>query len=201
MAVLIAAVLIAACVAVAGAFVFLVLNVGAQRDGVGASRDVPLYVEDRRRDQPLPTWCEVEGDVLTLRVDESRIARVTVYNYPTFGPEGERPLADMDEAKSFLAMVNGRTFTACQTIDSWNKEREGLAGGYNTSVEFLDGNGDRVGLVSFDPAYPGDGIAVVEGGMIYQMDGDQSAVVAYLDDLVARLSGLESLQRREGMAG
>uniref|UniRef100_UPI0022E1AEF6 hypothetical protein n=1 Tax=Eggerthella sinensis TaxID=242230 RepID=UPI0022E1AEF6 len=46
-----------------------------------------MYVEDRHRDQPLPVWYEVDGDVLSLCIDEGLIESARVDNYPAFGPE------------------------------------------------------------------------------------------------------------------
>ncbi len=193
-AVLVAAMLAVACVAAICALVF---------HGAGSRSDDDLdrswfenvfAVDDRERDQPLPIWYEIGGDELALRIDESRIVSATVYNYPVFGSEGKRSLDDLDEAKSFLSLVNGKTFTACQTLDSWNKEREGWSGGYSTSIEFLDGNGDCAGKVNYNPAFPGGGVAVLADGLIYRMEGDQSAVIGLLDKLVQRLSESECSQ-------
>lgn len=147
-----------------------------------------VAVDDRERDQPAPIWYEIDGDVLALHIDKASIERATVYNYPVFGPEGERTLDNVDEALALADMVDGRTFVAVQTLESWSKEREGWSGGYSTSVKLLDGNGDCVGWVEYDPAFPGDGVAVVADGLIYQMEGDQSAVIDLLGKLVQRLS-------------
>lgn len=193
------AVLAVACVAAAA--VMIASAADTVRPGAPvADGPAAMYVEDRRRDQPLPAWYEVDGDVLSLRIDEDLIASARVDNYPAFGPEGTRVPETLSEATFVLPLVEGRTFTAVQTIESWNKEQEGMAGGYDASVSFFDGNGDLVGCISYNPAFPGDGVAVIADGTIYTMDGDQQAVIDYLNDLVERLSGLECFKNDEGMA-
>lgn len=194
-----AAVLAVACVAAAA--VMIASAAGIVRPSTPAA-DGPaaMYVEDRHRDQPLPVWYEVDGDVLSLRIDEGLIESARVDNYPAFGPEGTRVPETLSEATAVLPLVEGRTFTAAQTIESWNEEGKGMAGGYHASVSFFDGNGDLVGCVSYNPAFPGDGVAVIADGTIYCMDGDQRAVIDYLNDLVERLSGLECFKNDEGMA-
>lgn len=195
----VAALLAVACVAALAAAAAVVVN-ASQPSAPADGRSPSLYVEDLPRDQPAPAWYDVDGDALALRIDEPSIASARVNNYPAFGAEGTRIPQDLGEATGVLSLVEGRTFVASQTIEAWNKEREGWVGGYSTSVEFFDGNGDLVGCVSYNPAFPGDGVAVLAEGTIYCMDGDQSEAIAYLDDLVARLSGLESLQSSERTA-
>lgn len=187
-AVLVAAMLAVACAAAICALVFHATG-SRSDDSLDRSWFENVFaVDDRERDQPAPVWYEIDGDVLTLRIDKARIERATVYNYPVFGSKGERALDDVDEALALADLVDGCTFAAAQTLESWNKEREGWSGGYSTSVKLLDGNGDCVGWVEYDPAFPGDGVAVLADGLIYQMEGDQSAVIGLLDRLVQRLS-------------
>lgn len=172
----------------------------SQPSASGAGRPVSPYIEDMQRDQPASVWYDVVGDALALRIDASAIVAARVNNYPEFGPEGTRIPQDLGEATAVLPLVEGRSFVAAQTIKSWNEERKGWLGGYSTSVEYFDGNGGLVGCVSYDPGFPGDGVAVLAEGTIYRMEGDQSAVIAYLDDLVARLSDLESFRNEERTA-
>lgn len=194
-----AAVLAVACVAAAAVMIASAADI-VRPSTPAADGPAAMYVEDRHRDQPLPVWYEVDGDVLSLRIDEGLIESARVDNYPAFGPEGTRVPETLSEATAVLPLVEGRTFTAAQTIESWNKGQEGMAGGYDASVSFFDGNGDLVGCVSYNPAFPGDGVAVIADGTIYCMDGDQRAVIDYLNDLVERLSGLECFKNDEGMA-
>lgn len=194
-----AAVLAVACVAAAAVMIASAVDI-VRPDAPAADSRTAMYVEDRHRDQPLPAWYEVDGDVLLLCIDEDLIVSARVDNYPAFGPEGTRVPETLSEATAVLPLVGGRTFTAVQTTESWSKEQEGMTGGYNASVSFFDGNGDLVGCISYNPAFPGDGVAVIADGTIYRMDGDQSAVIDYLNDLVERLSGLECFKNDEGMA-
>lgn len=194
-----AAVLAVACVAAAAVMIASAAEIVRPSAPV-ADGPVAMYVEDRHRDQPLPVWYEVDGDVLSLRIDEDAIESARVDNYPAFGPEGTRVPETLSEAAAVLPLMEGRTFTAAQTMESWNKEQENMVGGYHASVSFFDGNGDLVGCVSYNPAFPGDGVAVHAEGTIYCMDGDQGAVIDYLNDLVERLSGLGCFKNDEGMA-
>lgn len=132
-------------------------------------------------------WYSIDGDVLTVRIDEAAVSRAELYNYPMFGASGNRPLRDEEAVKNLLGLVNGKTFAAAQSLDSWEQARKDYVGGYSTAVSFFDARGVCYGKVQYDPGYPGEGVAIIARETIYCMDGDQAALIDALDDLVTSL--------------
>ena len=144
--------------------------------------------ENRDGDRQVPAWYKIDGSALVLCIERSHIDRTIVHTYPRFGPKGTRELDDRDKVLSLFDLVEDRSFTAAQTINSWNKEQTDWIGGYNTTVELLDQNSECCGRISYNPEYPGAGVAVVTEGVIYTLEGDQSAVIELLDDKVDSLA-------------
>lgn len=110
-----------------------------------------------------------------------------VHNYPVFGSSGVRSLNDVAAMENLLGLVNGKTFSAAQSVHAWNESRKDYVGGYSSSVVFFDKDGSCCGNVQFDPGFPGDGVAIIARDTIYCMDGDQSALIDALDEQVTRL--------------
>lgn len=176
------------CLAVLGAVLVLAappaLEQGPSPTGFGG---LPEASDGSRKSDPAVAWFAVEGDALTVEIDEASVSYAEVYNYPTFGPSGTRSLNDAAAVKNLIGLVNGKTFSAAQSVSAWNKSREGYAGGYSTAVSFFDESGSRCGDIRFDPSFPGDGMAIIAQDTIYCMEGDQTALIDALDELVDRL--------------
>ena len=177
-----------ACLVVLGAvLVWAALPMTGQEPSQPRSDGLPKASDGARGGDSAVAWFSLEGDALSVEIDEDSVSYAEVYNYPTFGPSGTRSLNDAAAVKNLIGLVNGKTFTAAQSVSAWNKSREGYVGGYSSAVSFFDESGSRCGIMQFDPGFPGDGMAIIAQDTIYCMEGDQTALIDALDELVDRL--------------
>ena len=120
-------------------------------------------------------------------VAEDRVVAVEVSNYPMLGAEGSRVTEDPAIVSETLEAFGSASFSR------WDGEAmrllvEGLfpppatAGGYFSSLVFLDGSDEPLAMVSYDSD---QGIYLRRNGCIYVAD-DQGALQGLLDDLVER---------------
>ena len=84
--------------------------------------------------------------------------------------------------------MNGRTFSGTQTLESLQPENplDVVVGGYSITVSFVDAIDTGEKTFTYDPSFPGNGVAMIEDDLIYVMDDDPE-LPATLEDLVASL--------------
>lgn len=120
-------------------------------------------------------------------VADGQVTAVEVSNYPMLGAAGSRVTEDPAIVSEALDAFGSASFSR------WDGEAarlllEGLfpppamAGGYFSSLVFLDGSDESLATVSYDSD---QGIYLRRNGCIYIAD-DQGALQGLLDDLVSR---------------
>ena len=120
-------------------------------------------------------------------VAEDQVSAVEVSNYPMLGAEGSRVTEDPAIVSEALDAFGSASFSRWDGEAAWLL-LEGLfpppamAGGYFSSLVFLDGSDDSLATVSYDSD---QGIYLRRNGCIYVAD-NQEALQDLLDDLVER---------------
>ena len=131
---------------------------------------------------------DLHDQKLTFHVDEQSVEALHLYCYPRFAGR-EHVIEDQETIQSVLKLVNGRTFSGTQTLESLQPENplDVVVGGYSITVSFVDAIDTGEKTFTYDPSFPGNGVAMIEDDLIYVMDDDPDELLATLEDLVAGL--------------
>lgn len=132
-------------------------------------------------------------------IDTSRIRTATISNYPRLGPNPFRYTQDRAIIEKATLCLEGARFTRWDGYDAFMESRKHLAGGYASSLALEDASGNTAASIYFNPGVSrasrhaeddqdkssGDtGIYMLENNACYVMEGDQSLLIALLEELV-----------------
>lgn len=132
-------------------------------------------------------------------IDTSRICAATISNYPRLGPDPFRYTQNQAIIKKAALCLEGARFTRWDGYDAFMESRKHLAGGYASSLALEDASGNAAASIYFDPGVSrasqhveddqdkssGEaGIYMLENNACYVMEGDQSLLIALLEELV-----------------
>lgn len=132
-------------------------------------------------------------------IDASRIRMVAISNYPRLGPNPFRYTQDRAIIEKATLCLEGARFTRWDGYDAFMESQKHLAGGYASSLALEDASGNTAASIYFDPGVSrasrhaeddqdkssGDtGIYMLENNACYVMEGDQSLLIALLEELV-----------------
>lgn len=132
-------------------------------------------------------------------IDASRIRMVAISNYPRLGPNPFRYTQDQATIEKAVLCLEGARFMRWDGYDAFVESRKHLAGGYASSLTLEDTSGGAAASIYFDPGVPqasqctedvqdkssgNNGIYMIESDVCYVMEGDQSPLIALLEELV-----------------
>lgn len=130
----------------------------------------------------------VKPDEQTLDIKETP-SILGIGNYPSIELGATRYTQDQSKIKQAMKLLNGRSFKRWDGRAAYDRERSQMNGGYYTDLELLSSNGKTLGTIHYDPgiadAGGGDGVYLQNGGVTYALEGNQKAVVEFMEQCVA----------------
>lgn len=149
-------------------------------------------------DYDVPALATVEGDTLIVDdpIDAGQVAYLRISNYPelSFAPPGTALASDRGLIERACGLLSGARFVPWDGYVRYEEETRYSVGGYASSLALLDADQEVLLSISYDPGIvnigegPGEGICVRIGEMCCVMEGDQGAIVDFIDECVESAS-------------
>lgn len=149
-------------------------------------------------DYDVPALATVEGDTLIVDdpIDAGQVAYLRISNYPelSFAPPGTALASDRELIERACGLLSGARFVPWDGYARYEEETRYSVGGYASSLALLDADQEALLSISYDPGIvnivegPGEGICIRIGEMCCVMEGDQGAIVDFIDECVESAS-------------
>ena len=149
-------------------------------------------------DYDVPALATVEGDTLIVDdpIDAGQVAYLRISNYPelSFAPPGTALASDRGLIERACDLLSGARFVPWDGYAQYEEETSRSAGGYASSLALLGADQEAFLSISYDPGIasigegPGEGICIRLGEMCCVMEGDQGAIVDFIDECVESAS-------------
>ena len=149
-------------------------------------------------DYDVPALATVEGDTLIVDdpIDAGQVAYLRISNYPelSFAPPGTALASDRGLIERACDLLSGARFVPWDGYAQYEEETSRSAGGYASSLALLDADQEALLSISYDPGIvnigegPGEGICIRIGEICCVMEGDQGAIVDFIDECVESAS-------------
>ena len=149
-------------------------------------------------DYDVPALATVEGDTLIVDdpIDAGQVAYLRISNYPelSFAPPGTALASDRGLIERACDLLSGARFVPWDGYAQYEEEASRSAGGYASSLALLGADQEAFLSISYDPGIasigegPGEGICIRLGEMCCVMEGDQGAIVDFIDECVESAS-------------
>ncbi len=149
-------------------------------------------------DYDVPALATVEGDTLIVDdpIDAGQVVYLRISNYPelSFAPPGTALASDRGLIERACDLLSGARFVPWDGYAQYEEEASRSAGGYASSLALLDADQEALLSISYDPGIvnigegPGEGICIRIGEMCCVMEGDQGAIVDFIDECVESAS-------------
>lgn len=149
-------------------------------------------------DYDVPALATVEDDTLIVDdpIDAGQVAYLRISNYPelSFAPPGTALASDRGLIERACGLLSGARFVPWDGYVRYEEETRYSAGGYASSLALLDADQEAFLSISYDPGIasigegPGEGICIRLGEMCCVMEGDQGAIVDFIDECVESAS-------------
>lgn len=149
-------------------------------------------------DYDVPALATVEGDTLIVDdpIDAGQVAYLRISNYPelSFAPPGTALASDRGLIERACDLLSGARFVPWDGYAQYEEEASRSAGGYASSLALLDADQEALLSISYDPGIvnigegPGEGICIRIGEICCVMEGDQGAIVDFIDECVESAS-------------
>lgn len=149
-------------------------------------------------DYDVPALATVEGDTLIVDdpIDAGQVAYLRISNYPelSFAPPGTALASDRGLIERACGLLSGARFVPWDGYARYEEETRYSVGGYVSSLALLDADQEALLSISYDPGIvnigegPGEGICIRLGEICCVMEGDQGAIVDFIDECVESAS-------------
>lgn len=149
-------------------------------------------------DYDVPALATVEGDTLIVDdpIDTGQVAYLRISNYPelSFAPPGTALASDRELIERACGLLSGARFVPWDGYARYEEETRYSVGGYASSLALLDADQEALLSISYDPGIvnivegPGEGICIRIGEICCMMEGDQGAIVDFIDECVESAS-------------
>lgn len=149
-------------------------------------------------DYDVPALATVEGDTLIIDdpIDAGQVAYLRISNYPelSFAPPGTALASDRGLIERACDLLSGARFVPWDGYAQYEEETSRSAGGYASNLALLGADQEALLSISCDPGIasigegPGEGICIRLGEMCCVMEGDQGAIVDFIDECVESAS-------------
>lgn len=149
-------------------------------------------------DYDVPALATVEGDTLIVDdpIDAGQVAYLRISNYPelSFAPPGTALASDRGLIERACDLLSGARFVPWDGYARYEEETRYSVGGYASSLALLGADQEAFLSISYDPGIasigegPGEGICIRLGEMCCVMEGDQGAIVDFIDECVESAS-------------
>lgn len=149
-------------------------------------------------DYDVPALATVEGDTLIVDdpIDAGQVAYLRISNYPelSFALPGTALASDRGLIERACDLLSGARFVPWDGYAQYEEETSRSAGGYASSLALLGADQEAFLSISYDPGIasigegPGEGICIRLGEMCCVMEGDQGAIVDFIDECVESAS-------------
>lgn len=149
-------------------------------------------------DYDVPALATVEGDTLIVDdpIDAGQVAYLRISNYPelSFAPPGTALASDRELIERACGLLSGARFVPWDGYARYEEETRYSVGGYASSLALLDADQEALLSISYDPGIvnigegPGEGICIRIGEICCVMEGDQGAIVDFIDECVESAS-------------
>lgn len=149
-------------------------------------------------DYDVPALATVEGDTLIVDdpIDAGQVAYLRISSYPelSFAPPGTALASDRGLIERACGLLSGARFVPWDGYARYEEETRYSVGGYASSLALLDADQEVLLSISYDPGIvnigegPGEGICIRIGEMCCVMEGDQGAIVDFIDECVESAS-------------
>ena len=149
-------------------------------------------------DYDVPALATVEGDTLIVDdpIDAGQVTYLRISNYPelSFAPPGTALASDRGLIERACDLLSGARFVPWDGYAQYEEETSRSAGGYASSLALLGADQEASLSISYDPGIasigegPGEGICIRLGEMCCVMEGDQGAIVDFIDECVESAS-------------
>ena len=149
-------------------------------------------------DYDVPALATVEGDTLIVDdpIDAGQVAYLRISNYPelSFAPPGTALASDREPIERACGLLSGARFVPWDGYAQYEEEASRSAGGYASSLALLGADQEALLSISYDPGIvnigegPGEGICIRIGEICCVMEGDQGAIVDFIDECVESAS-------------
>lgn len=149
-------------------------------------------------DYDVPALATVEGDTLIVDdpIDAGQVAYLRISNHPelSFAPPGTALASDRGLIERACGLLSGARFVPWDGYARYEEETRYSVGGYASSLALLDADQEALLSISYDPGIvnigegPGEGICIRIGEMCCVMEGDQGAIVDFIDECVESAS-------------
>lgn len=145
-------------------------------------------------DYDVPALATVEGDtpIVDDPIDAGQVAYLRISNYPelSFAPPGTALASDRGLIERACDLLSGARFVPWDGYARYEEETRYSVGGYASSLALLDADQEALLSIFYDPGIasigegPGEGICIRIGEMCCVMEGDQGAIVDFIDECV-----------------
>lgn len=149
-------------------------------------------------DYDVPALATVEGDTLIVDdpIDAGQVAYLRISSYPelSFAPPGTALASDRGLIERACGLLSGARFVPWDGYARYEEETRYSVGGYASSLALLDADQEALLSTSYDPGIvnigegPGEGICIRIGEMCCVMEGDQGAIVDFIDECMESAS-------------
>ena len=149
-------------------------------------------------DYDVPALATVEGDTLIVDdpIDAGQVAYLRISNYweLSFAPPGTALASDRELIERACGLLSGARFVPWDGYARYEEETRYSVGGYASSLALLDADQEALLSISYDPGIvnigegPGEGICIRLGEICCMMEGDQGAIVDFIDECVESAS-------------
>lgn len=149
-------------------------------------------------DYDVPALATVEGDTLIVDdpIDAGQVAYLRISSYPelSFAPPGTALASDRGLIERACGLLSGARFVPWDGYARYEEETRYSVGGYASSLALLDADQEALLSISYDPGIvnigegPGEGICIRIGEMCCVMEGDQGAIVDFIDECMESAS-------------
>lgn len=149
-------------------------------------------------DYDVPALATVEGDTLIVDdpIDAGQVAYLRISNYPelSFAPPGTALASDRELIERACDLLSGARFVPWDGYAQYEEETSRSAGGYASSLALLGADQEAFLSISYDPGIvnigegPGEGICIRISEICCVMEGDQGAIVDFIDECVESAS-------------
>lgn len=149
-------------------------------------------------DYDVPALATVEGDTLIVDdpIDVGQVAYLRICNYPelSFAPPSTVLASDRGLIERACDLLSGARFVPWDGYARYEEEMRYSVGRYASSLALLDVDQEALLSISYDPGIvnigegPGEGICIRLGEMCCVMEGDQGAIVDFIDECVESAS-------------
>lgn len=145
-------------------------------------------------DQDISALAAVEGDEVIIDdpIDAEEIAYLQISSYPelSFEQPGTVLSLDRELIERACDLLSGARFAQWGGYAQYEEETSQMVGGFSSGLAFLDADKKALLAISYDPGIstigggPGEGICIRIGDECCVMEGDQAAVVGFIDECV-----------------